>query len=174
MTEVHDVAQEISRSNHPDHPIARHLQKQVANSIVLFINYKHYHWQVSGPLFRDLHLLFDEFASGVVKLFDEFAERLRMIGQYPMVTLDGIGQRATVEPSLIRENVREMIEEADRNAILLIRECRAAVKAAEEADDPGTADLFTDAVRLFEKQEWYFREILKTSDRLVQIPSQAA
>jgi hypothetical protein len=75
------LAEEISRENVPDSPVVEHLQRQVANALVLYLNYKHYHWQTYGPMFRDLHRLFDEFAEAVLGTIDEFAERVRMIGR---------------------------------------------------------------------------------------------
>ena len=52
---------------------------KVANAFLLYANYKHYHWQTYGPLFRDLHLLFDELANSVPATAAAFAERLRMM-----------------------------------------------------------------------------------------------
>jgi len=60
------LAKDISQENREDHPVVQHLQRQVANAMVLYANYKHYHWQTFGPLFRDLHLMFDEFAKDVL------------------------------------------------------------------------------------------------------------
>jgi hypothetical protein len=54
--------------------------EQVANAFVLYANYKNYHWQTFGLLFRDLHLMFDEFAKEVLETNDELAEGIRMIG----------------------------------------------------------------------------------------------
>ena len=65
---------ETSKENAADTPLMHVLQKQVANAFVLYSNYKHYHWQITGPHFRDLHLLFDEFAQSVLGTLDEFAE----------------------------------------------------------------------------------------------------
>ena len=64
-----------------DHPVVRRLRRQVANALVLYANYKNCHWQTFGPLFRNLHSLFDEFAKDVLETGDSFAERIRMIGQ---------------------------------------------------------------------------------------------
>jgi len=78
------VSEEISRENQPQNAVVMQLQRQVANAYMLYTNYKHYHWNTYGPLFRDLHLLFDEFADAVLKTGDRFAERIRMIGQDPL------------------------------------------------------------------------------------------
>ena len=77
------IEREVSRENSPNSPVVQALQLQTANAFVLYANYKHYHWQTFGPLFRDLHKLFDELAAEVLSTVDELAERIRMIGQDP-------------------------------------------------------------------------------------------
>jgi starvation-inducible DNA-binding protein len=165
LTDIKEVEQ-ISRARCPDEPVTEHLQRQAANALVLFINYKHYQWGMCGPLFRSLHEMFGECAASVLSTFDEFAARLRMIGQDPVASLDEIQRKATVEPADSKESVRAMIEEAGRNAVHVIREMRQAAGAALHAEDHGAVDLFSSTVRMHEKQEWQFREILKTFDGL--------
>src|SRR6266436_46127 len=80
MSMTRTLAKEVSRENRDDHPVVQHLQLQVANAFVLYANYKHYHWQISGPLFRSLHLMFDDFSKEILTTIDEMAERIRMIG----------------------------------------------------------------------------------------------
>src|SRR3970040_896992 len=81
--DVGALVHELSRENDPDHPVVQELRRQVANAFALYVNYKHYHWQTFGPLFRDLHKLFDKLAGEVLSTIDELAERVRMIGQDP-------------------------------------------------------------------------------------------
>ena len=166
--EIAETSEQISHLNTADNPVTQQLQRQVANALLLFINYKHYHWQVYGAQFRDLHLLFDEFAGEAIELFDEFAERLRMIGQDPVFTLEQVQATGSVEMMSGKghRDVRQMIEEADRNCICVIREMRETARQADDADDPGTVDLVSKAVREIEKQEWYFRELLRGDTRL--------
>jgi len=85
-----NAGEQISKDNKPTSDVVEHLQRQLANAFVLYANYKHYHWQTFGPLFRDLHLLFDEFATAVLATIDDFAERLRMIGQDPVFRPDEV------------------------------------------------------------------------------------
>ena len=161
-------AMEVSQENRKDHPVVQHLQRQVANAFVLYANYKHYHWQTFGPLFRDLHLMFDEFATAVLATADEFAERVRMIG--PDITCTQLKQMqdiASVHATAAGQNLREMLEETDANLLVLIKEMRDAAKAADQNNDPGTVDVFTRIVQIHEKHEWFVREILKRKDALV-------
>lgn len=64
-------------------------------------------------------------------------------------------------------SVHEMIEEADANLLVVIKDMRDAAKAADESNDPGTVDLFSRFVQIHEKHEWFLREILKKKDGLV-------
>ena len=160
------LADDISKENKPTSDVVEHLQRQVANAFVLYANYKHYHWQTFGPLFRDLHLMFDEFAQAVLATVDDFAERLRMIGQDPIFRPEEVENAATVQVSREATTMREMIEEADSNLLVVIKEMRAAARVADEHDDPGTVDLFSRHVQIHEKHEWFLRDILEKNDGL--------
>ena len=160
------IAEEISRENTPDNPVVEHLQRQVANALVLYLNYKHYHWQTYGPMFRDLHLLFDEFAKAVLDTLDEFAERVRMIGQDPVASPQEMLTTASVKVAVRGQTMREMIQEADTNLLTVIKEIRAGARAADQHDDPGTVDLFSKFVQIHEKHEWWLRDILERRDGL--------
>jgi starvation-inducible DNA-binding protein len=165
------LANEISQENREDHPVISHLQTQVANAFVLYANYKHYHWQTYGPLFRDLHLMFDDFAKEVLETVDEMAERIRMIGpDVEAVQLLQLQKKANVHSSGSKQSMREMIEEADANLMVVIKDIRDAARAAEENNDPGSNDLFAGIVRIHEKHEWFLRQVLKHSDGLVSSP----
>jgi starvation-inducible DNA-binding protein len=160
------LKQELSRDNNPDNPVVQELRRQVANAFVLYVNYKHYHWQTFGPLFRDLHKLFDKFAEEVLETIDVLAERVRMIGQDPPGHLLDAANLASVSPSTAQSNMREMVEEADRHLLIVISELRRGARLADEHDDPGSVDLFSKTVQIHEKQEWWLRDILRKGDGL--------
>lgn len=137
-----------------------HLLREQANAVHLYLQYKGYHWNVAGPLFRDLHLLFDEHAGMVFETIDPLAERQRMLGgaaQYTMADLSAASvlPKETGLPPTTRGMVERLIE-AHREVIKGMHE---GFKAAELAEDPGTADLFARFVQAHEKMEWFLREI---------------
>jgi len=138
----------------------------VANGYLLYLNYKHYHWQAYGPLFRDLHKLFDEFAQETLAELDPIAERIRMIGQDPPANPNELTDLATVSAAAPHSTMREMAEEAQRNLLIVIKGMREGAKTADERNDPGSVDLFSKAVQVFEKQEWWLRDILRKEDGL--------
>jgi len=164
--EMQSIKQELSKENTPDSPVVQELRRQVANAFVLYANYKHYHWQTYGPLFRDLHKLFDRFAEDVLPTVDELAERVRMIGQDPPAHLLEAVDLASVSVAAPPATMRDMIEEADRQLLIVIKELRHAAKVADEHEDPGTVDLFSKIVQIHEKHEWWARDLLRTGDGL--------
>jgi starvation-inducible DNA-binding protein len=162
---THDIAA-LSAENTPTSPVVEALRRQVANAVVLYANYKQYHWRTYGPHFRDLHKLFDEFAEVVQTTEDELAERVRMIGQDPPGSLSEMLSLATVGSAVTGSSMREMIEEANRHALIVIAEFREAATIADEHDDPGTVDVCSRLVQIHEKQEWWLRDILRNGDGL--------
>lgn len=164
--EVASAIEELSRENKPDSPVVQALRREVANAFLLYANYKHYHWQSYGPLFRDLHKLFDRFAADVLETLDPIAERVRMIGPDPPAHPLEIADLATVTPAAPHSTMREMIEEADQNVLLVVKEMREAASVADQHKDPGTVDLFSKVVQVHEKHEWWLRDMLRTGDGL--------
>jgi len=165
--EIEEIEKTLNKANKANNPVVKQLQRQVANSYILYTNYKHYHWQTYGPLFRDLHKLFDEFADAVLETTDEFAERVRMIGQDPVSHPVEMVETASVSVAKKNLTMREMIQEADDNLILVIKEMREGAKTADEHDDPGTNDLFARNIQIHEKHEWWLRDILEKRDGLM-------
>lgn len=164
--DVKTIAREVSSDNTSESPLVEALRRQVANGFVLYANYKHYHWQTYGPLFRDLHKLFDTFAAEVIDGLDQLAERIRMIGQNPPVHFTEMLDIASVTAAAPHSTMHDMIEEADRNALIVVKEMRQAARLADEHDDPGSVDLFSRLVQIHEKQEWWLRDILRKPDGL--------
>lgn len=148
-------------------PLIDQLQREVANGFILYANYKHYHWQTYGPLFRDIHLMYDEFAEEVLATIDPIAERIRMMGHDVRTFQPSRMQtEASVQSAGDHQSLKEMVQEADANCLVVIRELRDAARMAEGINDPGTVDLLSKTVQVYEKQEWFLREHLKHRDGL--------
>jgi starvation-inducible DNA-binding protein len=161
-----EAGKELSKENTRDSEIVQALRRQVANAFLLYANYKRYHWQVFGPHFRDLHKLFDRFAEDVLTSIDPLAERIRMIGPNPPAHPLEWMELATVSAAEALPTVRQMVEEADQNTLIVIREMREAARKADERNDPGTVDLFSRLVQIHEKHEWWLRDTLRAGDGL--------
>jgi starvation-inducible DNA-binding protein len=134
------------------------LQRQVANAFNLYLNYKHYHWQVVGPLFKDLNVIFDEFATEVYNTVEILSERVRTIGQNRLRVKE-FPKKATVKPSKENRDIRRMIQEADNNALMVIREIKELIKTSEHVDNV-SANILKRLLRIHEKHQWWLHYVL--------------
>lgn len=143
------------------------LNRQQANALVAYLNYKKYHWLTYGPLFRDIHLMLDEQATQVYDSIDEFAERAIMVGGKPIGDPADYLPGATVRPSTGNLSMHGMIGEAVKTLDVIIEEMHEDTEVADEAGDIGTADLYTRLVQVHQKNRWFLEELLKKKDGLV-------
>ena len=101
-----------------------------------------------------------------LEMLDPIAERIRMIGQDPPANPNEMADLATVAVAAPHSTMREMAEKAQRNLLSVIKGMRDGAKVAEDRNDPGTVDLFSRSVQIYEKQEWWLRDILRKDDGL--------
>jgi starvation-inducible DNA-binding protein len=137
------------------------LHREQASALVLFLNYKKYHWLTFGPNFRDLHLLFEEHGAQVLASIDELAERALMIDGKPLADPAQYLRASLVGPSEGELSVKQMIEEGIAAHDQLIEAMHGDADVATRAGDIGTADLFTRLVPVHQKQRWFLKEIAR-------------
>ncbi len=147
--------------------LVKALNRQQANTLVAYLNYKKYHWLTFGPLFRDLHLLFEDQGGEVFEMLDELAERSLMIDGSPVADPADYLATATVKPSSGKLSVSEMVQEAMATHDHIIKEMHEDADAAADAGDIGTADLYTRLVQVHQKHRWFLKEILRKGDGVV-------
>lgn len=145
-------------------PVIDRLQRELGNAFVLYGNYKRYHWQVSGPQFRDLHLLFDELGEAVIGTIDPIGERIRILGGDPVATPSEVHDCASVAPATLGQSVREMLEQALDNETRVVEGLHATIAHADEAGDHGTGSLLGPMLETHEKHAWFIREALQRDD----------
>lgn len=144
---------------HPSEVIP-HLLREQANAVQLYLQYKGYHWNVAGPLFRELHLLFDEHAKLVFEMIDPLAERQRMLGAAALYTSADLAAASTLpQDASLPGTTRGMVERLLAAHRKIIDGMHEGFKAAEAEGDPGSADLFARFVQDHEKMEWFLREL---------------
>ncbi len=141
---------------------ADNLNQLLADTITLRDLYKKHHWQVSGPTFYQLHLLFDKHFGEQNELVDLIAERIMMLGGVSIVVSADVAERTLIpRPPKGREEVPVQISRLLHAHEIVLEEARAmARKAAEEGDD-GTNDLLvSNVIRTNEMQVWFVAEHL--------------
>jgi starvation-inducible DNA-binding protein len=138
------------------------LNQLLADTISLRDMYKKHHWQVSGPTFYQLHLLFDAHYEEQAELVDTIAERIMSLGGVSVAMAHDVAELTMIRrPPKGRENPAMQIArlvEAHRH---ILAESRRGARQAAEAGDDGTNDLLvSDVIRLHEKQTWFLAEHL--------------
>jgi starvation-inducible DNA-binding protein len=143
------------------------LQHAQANAVISYLNAKRYHWFTYGPLFRDLHLFFDELAADALAEVDPLGERIRMLGGDSLSTPRELESGSTITVAEGKPTPREMLEEALRNERQIIGEMREGARIADDENDFGTNDLFGTLVQTHEKHAWFIEEFLRREDGMV-------
>jgi len=141
--------------------IAEGLGRVLADSTVLYAKTHGFHWNVTGPMFNTLHLMFMEQYTELWTALDEIAERIRALGhQAPYGgsiyrTLSSIPETEGVPAAM--DMVRELV--AGHEAVA--RTIRSVFAVADEANDQPTADLLTQRLQIHEKTAWMLRSLLE-------------
>lgn len=138
------------------------LNQVLADTICLRDLYKKHHWQLAGPTFYSLHLLFDKHAEEQSELVDEIAERIQMLGGVSIAMAPDVAEMTLIpRPPKGREEVPVQISRLLHAHEIILQECRAMARQAEEANDMGTNDLLiSDVIRHNEMQAWFLAQHL--------------
>ncbi len=138
------------------------LNRALSDSIVLRDLYKKHHWQVSGPTFRELHLLFDEHQEQQGELIDQIAERVMQLGGVSIaMAADAAEESEIPRPPRDREAPVAQLERLVSAHEIVLSFARQAGQRASDQHDDGTNDLLVSGlIRLNEKQAWFVSEHL--------------
>lgn len=137
------------------------LSRLLADSYTLYLKTHNYHWNVTGPMFNTLHLMFEEEYNELALAVDAIAERIRALG-FPApgsyaayARLTSISE-ASEEPLAAETMIRQLVEGNET----VVRTAREIFPAAERANDESTADLLTGRMQRHEKVAWMLRSLI--------------
>jgi starvation-inducible DNA-binding protein len=142
------------------------LNQTLVDTVVVRDMYKKHHWQVAGPTFYQLHLLYDKHYEEQSELVDELAERIQMLGGIAIAMAPDVAEMTRIErPPRGREEVPVQISRLLEAHERILEDAREAAHRTEEGGDVGTSDLLiSDVIRTNEMQVWFL------SQHLVQTP----
>jgi len=140
--------------------IAAGLSKLLADSYSLYLKTHNYHWNVEGPMFNTLHLMFEQHYTELATAVDEIAERIRALGVKAPGSYTAFGKLTSIDEATGGESAEEMIRQLVIGQETVARTAREAIKAAEAASDEPTADLLTQRMQIHEKNAWMLRSML--------------
>ena len=145
---------------------AQNLNQVLADTMTLRDLYKKHHWQVSGPTFYQLHLLFDKHFGEQSELVDLLAERIMMLGGVSIAMSADVAEMTLIpRPPAGREEVPVQISRLLHAHEIILKEAHTMARQAAEEGDDGTNDLFvSNVIRTNEMQVWF------VSEHLVDMP----
>lgn len=141
--------------------VAEGLKHLLADSYTLYLQTHNFHWNVTGPQFRELHLMFEEHYTELALAVDEVAERIRTLDVQAPGTYKEFARLSSIEEVEGVPDGREMVDILTGGHEKVVKTCRKVLKLAQEADDESTAALVSDRMRIHEKTAWMLRALNK-------------
>ena len=141
--------------------VAAELSKLLADSYTLYLMTHNFHWNVTGPLFNTLHVMFMEQYTEEWGALDSIAERIRALGHHAPGTYREYANLSSIsEPTDVPEAL-EMVRLLVHGNESVAQTARAAFKKADAVNDQPTADLLTQRLDVHEKNAWMLRSLLE-------------
>ncbi|RLU03674.1 MAG: DNA starvation/stationary phase protection protein [Ketobacter sp.] len=141
--------------------IAEGLKRLLADTYTLYLQTHNFHWNVTGPQFRELHLMFEEHYTEMAVAVDDIAERIRTLDVVAPGTYKEFARLSSVQEVDNIPSGTEMVDILTQGHEQVVRTCREALKMAQEAADESTAALVSDRMRIHEKTAWMLRALNK-------------
>ena len=140
--------------------IADGLSRLLADSYGLYLKTHNYHWNVVGPMFNTLHLMFEEQYVELATAVDEIAERIRTLGAPAPGTYRQFAALTSIDEDDDAPDAMEMVRRLVTSHETVVRTARSIFPVVEAANDEPTADLLTQRMQVHEKTAWMLRSLL--------------
>jgi starvation-inducible DNA-binding protein len=139
--------------------VAEQLDVLLADSYTLYLQTHNFHWNVTGPQFRELHLMFEEHYNELALAVDEIAERIRTLGFTAPGTYKAFAALSTIAEVDGVPEAKDMVKILTASHESVVKTCRAALKTSQAADDESSSALISDRMRVHEKTAWMLRAL---------------
>ncbi len=139
--------------------IAEGLKHLLADSYTLYLQTHNFHWNVTGPQFRALHLMFEEHYTELAVAVDEIAERIRTLDIAAPGTYKEFEKLSSIKEVDGVPSAAEMVNLLTKGHEQVVKTSRDVLKSAQTAEDESTAALVSDRMRIHEKTAWMLRAI---------------
>ena len=139
--------------------VADDLTVFLANTYALYLKTQQFHWNVSGALFRDLHLLFEEQYDELAAAVDVVAERISALHRRVPGSFSEFGTLATIEEATQEVSAQEMLHVLAQDHAYLAGKARLHIEVFSDKKDFASADLLTARLRAHEKASWMLRNL---------------
>ncbi|ANZ89900.1 MULTISPECIES: Dps family protein [Enterobacterales] len=141
--------------------IADGLSRLLADTYTLYIKTHYYHWNVTGPMFNSLHLMFENQYNELATAVDDIAERIRSLGCFAPGTYHEFSRLTAVNEDKDIPAAKNMIENLVQGQETVVKTARSLFPIVNSGNDEATADLLTQRIQLHEKTAWMLRSLLE-------------
>lgn len=142
------------------HEIAAGLSKLLADTYTLYLKTHNFHWNVTGPMFQTLHLMFEGQYNELALAVDLIAERIRALGLPAPGTYKEFSKLSSIEEEEGVPSAEDMIKKLVEGQEAVARTARSIFPVVDKANDEPTADLLTQRLQVHEKTAWMLRSLL--------------
>lgn len=150
----------IGISSQDRQEIAEGLSRLLADTYTLYLKTHYFHWNVTGPMFQTLHLMFETQYTELALAVDLVAERIRALGHTAPGTYGEFARLSSIKETSSVPKATDMIAQLVEGQEAVVRTARSLFAAVERASDEATADLLTQRIQLHEKTAWMLRSLL--------------
>jgi starvation-inducible DNA-binding protein len=140
--------------------IAEGLSRLLADSYTLYLKTHNFHWNVEGPMFNTLHLMFEGQYTELALAVDLIAERIRALGYPAPGSYSAYAKLSTIKEAQGQPKAEEMIKQLVEGQEAVTRTARGIFPVVDKAQDEPTADLLTQRMQVHEKNAWMLRSLL--------------
>jgi starvation-inducible DNA-binding protein len=140
--------------------IAEGLGRLLADTYTLYLKTHNFHWNVTGPMFQTLHLMFEEQYNELALAVDLIAERIRALGEPAPGSYASFSKLTSIREEESVPSAEAMIRQLLDGQEAVVRTARKLFPLAEEVNDQPTADLLTQRMQVHEKTGWMLRSLL--------------
>jgi starvation-inducible DNA-binding protein len=141
--------------------IANGLSKVLADTYTLYLKTHNFHWNVTGPMFQTLHLMFEQHYNELALAVDAIAERIRALGVHAPGTYRQFAALSSIKEEDGIPKAHDMIRLLVEGHEAVARTSRGVFRTAEGANDQPTCDLLTQRMQIHEKTAWMLRSLLE-------------
>jgi starvation-inducible DNA-binding protein len=141
--------------------IADGLSRLLADTFTLYLKTHNYHWNVTGPMFNTLHLMFMEQYTEMWGAVDAIAERIRALGYPAPGSYSAFARLSSIAEESESPNALAMVANLVKGHEAVVRTARRVFEIADKAGDQPTADVATQRLQIHEKTAWMLRSLLE-------------
>ncbi len=140
--------------------VCKSLSRLLSDSYLLYLKTQNYHWNVTGPQFQTLHILFENQYKDLAEAVDVIAERIRALGEFAPGSFTAFSKFTSIKEETAVPTAEEMIQNLVQGHEAIVSSARETIALTDTCEDDVTADLMVERMNVHEKAAWMLRSLI--------------